>query len=107
MKSVLGGNIFDYDLGGLGACPPRNFLVFSYSETASGAAPLPPPPSPTPLPINDKAVGRGVQGVQLKPPSKLMIFMTTVMLYGKIDGRNNYFRSALLFMLIQHILGIS
>ena len=31
---------------------------------------------------------RGVQGVQLKPPSKLMIFMTIVYAYGKIDGRN-------------------
>ena len=31
---------------------------------------------------------RGVQGVQLNPPSKLTIFMTIVYAYGKIDGRN-------------------
>ena len=46
---------------------------------------------------------RGVQGVQLNPPpSKLMIFMTIVYAYEKIDGRN-----ILECMLIQHILRIS
>ena len=33
-----GGNIFDYDLGGSGGMPPPEiFVVFSCSETASGA----------------------------------------------------------------------
>ena len=37
MKSG-GGNIFYYDLGGSGGMPPQKlFLVFSFSETASGA----------------------------------------------------------------------
>ena len=46
-----------------------------------------------------RAVARGGSGGLAEPPSNLMIFMTIVLTYGRIDGMQKYLRSTVMHIL--------